>query len=225
MAIPTFSIVVPLYNESARIGAVLTVLNRQFAEIPRIFVDGGSTDNTLLLLEQAGETCVVSARGRARQMNAGAALVTTDYLLFLHVDTQPLFGAEQLSQWLKPTPVWGFCPVRFDSQSRAMSVIAWSMNRRSAFTGIATGDQLQWVRREVFEREGGFADIDLMEDVELSGRLKRLARPYRLPGYVQTSARRWQQKGLVRTVLTMWGLRLAYALGVSPSRLHRLYYS
>jgi hypothetical protein len=119
--------------------------------------------------------------------------------------------------------LWGRFDVRLDGARPAYRVIERCMNRRSALTGIATGDQAIFVRRDVFERLGGYAPIVLMEDIELSARLKRRQRPARVRAPVVTSARRWEQHGILRTVLRMWRLRLLYWLGMSPARLTRWY--
>ena len=119
---------------------------------------------------------------------------------------------------------WGFCRVRLSGGRRAFRIIEWFMNQRSRLTSVATGDQMLFLRRSLFEDSGGFDDIPLMEDVAYSKRLRRVARPLIIPQPVQSSSRRWEQRGVARTVLSMWGLRLAYAMGVSPRRLWEHYY-
>jgi rSAM/selenodomain-associated transferase 2 len=147
-------------------------------------------------------------------------------LVFLHADTQLPDGALAAvdAALVDPRVVGGRFDVTFDSRRPIMRAIAHLMNLRSRLSGIATGDQTIFVRRAVFEALGGFPDIPLMEDVELSRRLKRRGRLASLRLRVTTSARKWQREGAVRTVLLMWTLRLLYFAGVSPRRLHRWYY-
>jgi rSAM/selenodomain-associated transferase 2 len=158
-------------------------------------------------------------------MNAGANVATRDYLLFLHVDTRlPENANLLLIQAFETDAVWGRFDVKLSGKRPLLRMIEISMNWRSRLTGIATGDQAIFVRRDVFERIGGFPEISLMEDVALSKRLKRIARPVCLRERVTTSSRRWEQNGTVRTILLMWGLRLLYFLGADPAKLAAAYY-
>lgn len=164
------------------------------------------------------------ARGRAEQMNAGAQQARGDVLLFLHADTRlPPGAAQAIRRALTKGSRWGRFDVRLDDPRPALRIVEAAMNARSAFSGIATGDQAIFVERRLFRRLGGYANIPLMEDIELSRRLKRYGRPARIRSRVQTSARRWQQGGIVRTIVQMWGLRLMYWLGVAPKRLASWY--
>jgi rSAM/selenodomain-associated transferase 2 len=187
-------------------------------------VDGGSEDDTRRLARPHCHQLLRCAAGRSRQLNTGAAAARGRYLLFLHADTTPLFDGAQLAAVLADGPGWGFCPVRLSGPGPALRLVERSMNLRSRLTGIGTGDQLQFVQRELFTRSGGFADLPLMEDVELSRRLRRQWRPRILPWPVRTSSRRWEENGVLDTVLLMWRLRLAFALGADPQALWRRYY-
>jgi rSAM/selenodomain-associated transferase 2 len=156
-------------------------------------------------------------------MNAGAATAHGDVLLFLHADTRLPDGADRLviDGLTRTGKTWGRFDVRFDGG--ALGLIAFMMSWRSRATGIATGDQAMFVTRAAFESAGGFPAIALMEDVALSVRLKRSGRPLALRARVTTSARRWRKHGVLRTILLMWKLRLAFSLGADPAKLARAY--
>jgi len=158
-----------------------------------------------------------SPRGRALQMNAGARAATGDVLVFLHADTRLPLRADEL---ILNSPLWGRFDVLIEGRHPLLKVVAWAMNLRSRLTGIATGDQAIFVRRDAFP---GFPEIALMEDVALSRLLKRRAAPACLRARVATSGRRWESRGVLRTIFLMWRLRLLYFLGVSPERLARRY--
>jgi rSAM/selenodomain-associated transferase 2 len=192
-----------------------------------ILVDGGSDDATMQVAARfSGVRLLTSPRGRARQMNAGARAARGDILLFLHADTwlpEEALGA--VSAAFEDTRVvGGRFDVRFDSPRPVLRMIAFFMNLRSRASGISTGDQAIFVRREVFETMGGYLDMPLMEDIELTRRLKRQGRLAALPSRVTTSARKWEREGALRTMALMWALRFLYMVGVSPARLHRWYY-
>ena len=157
-------------------------------------------------------------------MNAGAAAATGDVLLFLHADTQLPTDADRLviEGLQRSGRVWGRFDLQFD-RGRRLRLVALMMNLRSRFTGIATGDQAMFITREAFARTGGFPAIPLMEDVALSARLNRIGRPLCLRARVTTSGRRWRQRGTIRTILMMWGLRLRYFFGADPARLAQVY--
>ncbi len=203
---------------------LLPRLRQLFPDAQLVVVDGGSSDATAALAEPHCDTLVISEAGRARQMNRGAEVADGDYYLFLHADCLPEFDDGQLAQALAARPLWGFCPVRLTGAEMAFTVISRFMNWRSRFTRVATGDQMQFVRADIFEQTGGFDDIPLMEDVAFSKRLRKLGPPMILDQSVLVSSRRWRERGVIRTTLTMWALRLAYVMGVSPARLWRVYY-
>jgi len=222
---PTLSLIIPVLQEAGEITALLPhwqELAEEGAEI--LVVDGGSTDATAALVEAAGFTVLVAPRGRARQMNAGAARARGELLLFLHADTRLPAGALTLvREALTTGGCWGRFDVTLSGDGALLRLVATLMNLRSRLSGIATGDQAMFMARQTFERIGGFPDQPLMEDVELSARLRRLGPPVCLHARVITSSRRWRRHGIWRTILTMWGLRLAYACGVPSTRLVRFY--
>lgn len=219
----SLSIIIPMLNESATLPRTLSEL-RQYVETAEvILVDGGSRDDSVALAQRAGRKVISSLPGRARQMNAGAAAASGDKLLFLHADTRLPPQADQLVSEALTRHHWGRFDVTISGHHPMLAVIGFMMNRRSHLTGIATGDQAIFVRRSAFEAVGGFPEQPLMEDIELGKRLKRLGSPACLPQKVITSGRRWEQRGLWRTILLMWRLRFAYWRGASPEQLARAY--
>lgn len=218
------SIIVPVLNEAAGIVAALQALaplRMQGAEV--IVVDGSSTDGTADLARLLADRVLVAPRGRARQMNAGAAAAQGRVLLFLHADTRlpavlpaPTFEAFDA---LADAGGWGRFDVRIAGRSPWLKLVAAMMNLRSRLSGIATGDQAIFVTRSAFDTVGGFADIPLMEDIALSKALKRLGPPLCLSSCVTTSGRRWETHGVWRTIILMWWLRLRFFFGADPQRL------
>ncbi len=220
------SIIIPVLNEAGRIAVALIALQplrERGAEI--LVVDGGSTDGTAEIAARSADHVLTAPRGRASQQNAGAQQALGDTFLFLHGDTQlPLDADGLIADAINDRAVlWGRFDVRFDTDQTMLRVVASMMNARSRLTGIATGDQSIFVRRSTFEAAGGFPALPLMEDIALSTLLRRQSVPACLRNKVTTSARRWQKNGIWRTIILMWGLRAAYALGVSPARLARWY--
>ena len=225
----TISVIIPTLNEEKILAQALVALSTiPIDEI--VIVDGGSTDHTLKMAEAfcarvSNAHALASPRGRARQMNAGAKATRGETLLFLHADTRLPPRADELIEaaLADRETAGGRFDVRFDRPSTWGTVISTLMNWRSRLSGIATGDQAIFVRRKVFEQIGGFSDIPLMEDIDLSRRLKQIGRMIALHETVTTSFRRWEANGPLRTVLLMWTLRFLYGAGVSPDRLHRFY--
>jgi rSAM/selenodomain-associated transferase 2 len=223
------SVIIPTLNEHLVLEKTLIhTASLGLGEL--IVVDGGSTDLTIPTAEAfcaktPDAQLIAAPPGRARQMNEGAKASQGDVLLFLHADTQLPNGAGRVieSAFADPTVVGGRFDVRFDSSSLWSRIISSFMNRRSRLTGIATGDQALFVRRQIFEQLGGFTDIPLMEDIDFSRRLKGAGRIAVLRDTVTTSFRRWDTQGPLRTILLMWTLRFLYWTGVSPHRLHRFY--
>ena len=220
------SIIIPVLNEEAGIAAALQALaplQRRGTEV--IVVDGGSHDRTVELSRRLATRVLTAPRGRAAQMNVGAATAVGEVLLFLHADTVLPHDADGIVLYSLAASGrdWGRFDVRIDSRNPLLRAVAGLMNLRSHFTGIATGDQAIFVSKAAFEKVGGFPDIALMEDVALSARLKRLGRPLCLIERVVTSARRWERHGVLATIALMWRLRLAYAFGADPNALARRY--
>lgn len=219
-------IVVPVLNEAAALPSLLQALQPLRARgVEVVVVDGGSTDGSWLLAARGGvDRLLLAPRGRASQMNRGAQGARTHALLFLHADTTlPADADRRVAQALARGFDWGRFDVRIASAHPLLWLVGALMNLRSRWTGIATGDQALFVRREVFEAEGGFPDLPLMEDIALSTRLRRRAAPACLRPPVSTSARRWERHGVLRTILTMWWLRLRYFFGASPQALAERY--
>ncbi len=221
----TVSIIVPVLDEATDIEATLTALapyRTRGCEL--IVVDGGSRDGTIALANPLADRVLTAARGRAAQMNAGAAAARGDVLLFLHADTKlpPNADALMCDGLAQSGRIWGRFDVRFD-QGGVMPLIAIMMNLRSRLTGVATGDQAIFVTRAAFNAVGGFPVQPLMEDIAFSSRIRRVGRPKYIRARVTTSARRWQTQGILRTIFLMWRLRLAYFLGADPVHLARQY--
>jgi rSAM/selenodomain-associated transferase 2 len=219
------SVVVPVLDEADGIAAHLSALaplRANGAEV--IVVDGGSADDTRDRAEPLADRVVVAPRGRAAQMNAGAALASGDVLLFLHADTRLPTGADRLiATAVGGARAWGRFDVAIEGRHPLLPLVAGLMNARSRATGIATGDQAIFVTREAFRAVRGFPDIPLMEDIAISRALKRVSPPAALRERVTTSGRRWEKNGVVRTIAIMWRLRLAFFLGASPRRLAQAY--
>ncbi len=223
---PSLSIVVPALDEAPIIAAALERLQPIRSKgVELIVADGGSGDATAELARPLADRVLVASRGRASQMNAGARLARGEVLLFLHADTTlPPGGAEAALEGLEALGrAWGRFDVTIAGNDPLLAVVAFFMNLRSRLTGIATGDQAIFVRREAFERAGGYPEIPLMEDLALAKALKRISRPLCLRERVLTSGRRWEKRGTLATVWLMWRLRLAYFLGADPRRLARRY--
>jgi len=220
------SIIMPVLNEGEAIAATLDALAEVRAlgtEV--IVVDGGSRDATIQRSRLRADRVIPAPPGRAAQMNAGAEKASGDVLLFLHADTRLPHAAEHLvlDGLERSGLAWGRFDIAIEGRSPLLIVVACLINIRSRLSGIATGDQAMFVRRDAFQKAGGFPLIALMEDVALSQRLKRISRPLCLRERAVTSGRRWDEHGVLKTIILMWRLRLAYFLGSDPAALAKRY--
>ena len=221
------SVVVPVLNEALELPQLCEDLHKQIANtahsVEVIFVDGGSVDGSPELIMAQGFRCVSSECGRAKQMNAGAAVAAGPAILFLHADSElPDTGMDAVITALDAR-LWGRFDISISGKAKMFAVIAFFINWRSRLSGIATGDQGIFVRRAAFERVGGFPDQALMEDIAMSAMLRKISAPVCLCLKMTTSGRRWERRGIWSTILLMWRLRLLYWLGVSPQSLARRY--
>lgn len=219
------SLIVPVLNEAVALVGLLPILTKlQALGVQVLLVDGGSTDDSLSLIQKAGLQAISAPTGRARQMNAGAAHTNGDTLVFLHADSRLAQASlDCIDSSLKRGADWGRFNVQIEGYSYMLKVVALMMNWRSRITGIATGDQAIFMTRAVFNAVGGFPDQPLMEDIEMSKRLLRLSRPACIADKVTTSGRRWESRGVWRTIFLMWRLRFDYWRGQSASALAKAY--
>lgn len=221
-----FSIIMPVLNEEAVLEQQLSYLTRQCAHIDceLLIVDGGSNDRTTEIARRYGQV-ISSPRGRAIQMNAGAAAAMGEILIFLHADTLlPDDAFQAIEQALTSPPVVGGAfQICFNCDQWPYRLVAFTTNLRSRVRKVFTGDQAYFVRATSFNAIGGFPDQPLMEDLEIITRLRTIGKVVLLPQYVTTSARRHEKIGLIRTVLFMWYLRTLYKFGTSPAELQRKY--
>ncbi|MFT5015223.1 MAG: rSAM/selenodomain-associated transferase 2 [Candidatus Azotimanducaceae bacterium] len=222
------SIIIPVLNDVE----ALKVLLPQLApyKLETIVVDGGSRDSPELVVESFAESFaegfdlkyVISEPGRAKQMNIGAAKAQGEVLLFLHGDSLLPNAFDKLIKHAMNHAQWGRFDVRLSGSQPMFRVIEWMMNHRSRLTGICTGDQGIFVQAEVFRQQGGFPNIPIMEDIELSKSMP--SAPYCIRPRLTTSSRRWEQNGIWKTIILMWTLRLRYFLGARPAQLVKQYY-
>lgn len=222
----SLSIIIPALNEASGIVATLErlqPLRRRGVEV--VVVDGGSRDDTAALARPHADQVIEAPPGRARQMNAGAGAAQREILCFLHADSRLPDGADGLILRGLSDGIhrWGRFDVAIEGRHPLLRVVAWMMNRRSRLTGIATGDQALFVTRSLFEAAGRFPDIPLMEDIAVSRLLKRYGPPLCIAHRLVTSGRRWEKHGVLRTIVLMWRLRLAYWLGADPGKLAARY--
>jgi rSAM/selenodomain-associated transferase 2 len=214
------SIIIPVLNESQELGKTLPPLLSDPGVLEVIVADGGSSDSSRDVATACGARVINAPCGRALQMNAAAAAARGDILLFLHADSRlPAKAIAEIKEAIDSGALWGRFNIRLSGRHWLLRVVERTINIRSCLSGIATGDQAIFLGRELFERLGGYAEIPLMEDVELSKRLRRLRWPVCIREPLITSSRRWEHYGILRTILLMWWLRLAYFLGACPASL------
>jgi len=221
-----FSIIIPVLNEEALLEDQLTYLTQQCSQqdCELLIVDGGSTDRTVDIAQRHGQV-ICSPRGRATQMNAGAAAARGDVLIFLHADTRlPDDAFNAIERALaSPKVVGGAFQVCFNCDLWPYRLVAFMTNLRSRLRTIFTGDQAYFMRATSFRAIGGYPDQPLMEDLEIITRLRTIGKVVLLPQYVTTSARRHEKIGLMRSVLFMWYLRTLYKFGITPAQLQHMY--
>ena len=222
------SIIIPSFNEEDNILNTLNavqVLRKAGHEM--ILVDGGSTDRTLDLAQGLVDTIIKSEKGRAKQMNAGAKEAQGDILIFLHADTVLPKNIENviIESLSYSKCVWGRFNVQLSGKSLAFRIIETLMNKRSCLTSIATGDQAIFIQKNMFYEINGFPEIPLMEDIEISKKLKHYSKAICIKERVITSSRRWEENGILRTVLLMWSIRLAWFFGISAEQLKKRYHA
>lgn len=218
------SIIIPVLNEEYSINELLQQLQdfrKQGHEV--IIVDGGSSDNTVSISNLLADNVIKSESGRALQMNKGVEFSNNDILWFLHADTLITENAvDKILQALNKKD-WGRFNIKLSGSSFLFRIIEKMINFRSCVFGIATGDQGIFIKRKVFDSVKGYSNIPLMEDIDLSQKLKKLSRSVCIKETLTTSSRRWEQKGILSTVFLMWRLRFLYWLGVSADKLASQY--
>ncbi|MGV6825804.1 MAG: TIGR04283 family arsenosugar biosynthesis glycosyltransferase [bacterium] len=221
------SIIIPCLNDATDLQQLLTQLQVvRSSAVEIIVVDGGSDDDSEQIAHGLADRVLLTSRGRARQMSAGADKARGKVFWFVHADSSfsPVDLAVTVEKLVRLKHGWGRLIVRLSGQKPTFRVIERFMEWRSRLTGMVTGDQAMFVTRGLFERRGGFPDMPLMEDIAISKTLKRETRPQVLPQTVTTSSRRWESQGVFKTIFLMWRLRLAYFMGTSPEMLVRQYY-
>ena len=220
------SVVIPTLNEADAIGdCVKSALVAGAGQV--IVSDGGSSDETLAIAASAGATETIrSLPGRGIQLNAGGVFARGEFVVFLHADNH--LDSDSLKQIChavesKPTLLWGAMRQRIDSEQKIYRLLEYGNALRVQWRGLPFGDQAIFVRRSEYKRVGGFPEVQLMEDVELAQKLRKIQWPVLIPGHVIVSPRRWQTKGVLRQTMRNQFLQIAHALGVSPDRLARFY--
>lgn len=220
-----FSVIIPTLNESASLSFALRQLLASIpylSEVEILICDGGSSDDTLTQARQFPVIILNSPAGRAKQMNHAAEKAIGDWLVFLHADTHlPNHWMQLITE---SNALWGRFDLRLSGRHWALRVIEKAINLRSRKSAVATGDQALFFRRDFFHQLGGYPDIPLMEDVAISKLARQQQPPACIHEPVVTSSRRWEQNGILRTVLLMWWLRLCFWFGINPETLHRWYY-
>lgn len=220
------SIIIPVFHDQTALSRLLGYLKPLASDIEVIVADGADDSGQKSAVDDLVTRYLHVEKGRARQMNAAAATASGDLLWFLHADTELDFEncLLAINEAIESGYNWGRFDVRLSGNHFLFRIIEKLINRRSCLTSVATGDQGIFVSRELFERVGGYPDLPLMEDVQLSKNLRKHSHPACLKQLLVTSSRRWEQSGIIRTVLLMWLLRFGYFIGVPASVLHKAYY-
>ena len=217
------SIIIPILNEAKVLEKTLWQLQPELGTHELIVVDGGSTDNSVRIAEKYGKV-VISERGRAKQLNAGAAVATGDILIFLHADIWLEKGAlTSVATAISVGYIGGGFRQKIDGESVLYRLIEIAGNFRGRHLKVFYGDSGIFLSRMNFEKIGGFPDVPILEEMEFSKCLRRLGKTTLLTPYIHISSRRWEASGIVRTTLNNWLITLLYFLGVSPEKLARLY--
>lgn len=224
----SLSIIIPTFNEQKNIRDLLRLLQPvRDCGAELIVVDGGSTDSSCEVAEPLCDHLIHSERGRAMQMNAGAAIANGELLWFLHADSIPSDAVFDRLQKICDSGehIWGRFNISMSGSHFLLKIVAFMMNIRSWVTGIATGDQGIFIHRNLFEEVNGFSNISLMEDISMCSELKKIKMPFCCREKLVTSSRKWEEKGVFRTIVLMWWIRFAYAMGRNPKKLHQQYYN
>lgn len=217
------SLVVPVFNEEKLLPEQCKkyrLLQKQGVEV--VIVDGGSTDSSIDIIKKNKLTLLQSSCGRAWQMNVGADYCSGSSVLFLHVDSDVPGNFLEYLDIISQAP-WGFFYLTLSNTNWIFRLVSSGINFRSNVYKVATGDQGIFVRADIFKETGGFRNIELMEDIDLTRRLKKYYNPLIIPEKIVSSARRWESRGVIKTAFLMWFLQLAFKVGVSPKRLLRWY--
>ena len=220
---PTISIIIPILNEAKILDKTLSQLQPELERHELIIVDGGSSDNSVCIAEKYGKV-LTSARGRAKQLNAGAVAATGDILIFLHADIWLESGAlAAVESALSSGYIGGGFHQKIDGKCILYRMIEIAGDLRGKYLKVFYGDSGIFLARADFEKIGGFPDVPILEEMEFSKSLRKLGKTMLIVPHIHLSARRWEAKGIVRTTLNNWLITLLYFTGVSPEKLAKLY--
>jgi rSAM/selenodomain-associated transferase 2 len=218
------SVIIPALNEEGTIFSTLQSVQRDGPH-EVVVVDGGSRDKTSQIAGDSGARVISSKPGRAKQMNAGVAKATGTVLLFLHADTvlPPSWHRLVLETLSQPGIIAGAFGFQIGDHLAGKRIVEWGTNWRSRWWQMPYGDQGLFLKRAIFEEEGGFAELPIMEDYEFIRRLRRRGRIVTLGQKAITSGRRWRRLGLLQTMVLNQMTILGYHLGFPPGRLAHFY--